>query len=71
MKILVDAMGGDNAPLCVLQGAADAVREFGDGMELVLLGQADVIEKTAKENNISLDGMEVIDCRRHHARRPR
>lgn len=63
MKILVDAMGGDNAPLCVLQGAADAVREFGDGMELVLLGQADVIEKTAKENNISLDGMEVIDCR--------
>ena len=22
MKILIDAMGGDNAPLCVLQGAA-------------------------------------------------
>ena len=31
MKILVDAMGGDNAPLCVLQGAADALREFGEG----------------------------------------
>ena len=45
------------------KGAADAAREFGDGMELVLLGQADVIEKTAKENNISLDGMEIIDCR--------
>ena len=39
MKILVDAMGGDNAPLCVLQGAADALREFGEGMQLVLLGQ--------------------------------
>ena len=39
MKILVDAMGGDNAPLCVLQGAAQAMAEFGDGMELVLLGE--------------------------------
>ena len=32
MKILVDAMGGDNAPLCVLQGASQAAAEFGDGM---------------------------------------
>ena len=24
MKILVDAMGGDNAPLCVLQGVSQA-----------------------------------------------
>ena len=38
MKILVDAMGGDNAPLCVLQGVSQAAAEFGDGMELVLLG---------------------------------
>ena len=33
MKILVDAMGGDNAPLCVLQGVSQAAAEFGDGME--------------------------------------
>ena len=63
MKILVDAMGGDNAPLCVLQGAADALREFGDGMQLVLLGQKEVIEQTAKDNGIALDGMELVDCR--------
>ena len=63
MKILVDAMGGDNAPLCVLQGAADALREFGDGMQLVLLGRKEVIEQTAKDNGIALDGMELVDCR--------
>ena len=63
MKILVDAMGGDNAPLCVLQGAADALREFGEGMQLVLLGQREVIEQTAAEHGISLDGMEIVDCR--------
>ena len=39
MKILVDAMGGDNAPLCVLQGASQAAAEFGDGMTLALLGE--------------------------------
>ena len=33
MKILVDAMGGDNAPLCVLQGVSQAAAEFGDGMD--------------------------------------
>ena len=26
MKIIVDMMGGDNAPLAVLEGAAQAVR---------------------------------------------
>ena len=63
MKILIDAMGGDNAPLCVLQGAADALREFGGGMQLVLLGRREVIEQTAKDNGIALDGMELVDCR--------
>ena len=46
MKILVDAMGGDNAPLCVLQGASQAAAEFGDGMELVLLGEEAAIKTT-------------------------
>ena len=41
MKILIDAMGGDNAPLCVLQGAAQAAAEFGDGMTLEI-GRAHV-----------------------------
>ena len=38
MKILVDAMGGDNAPLCVLQGVSQAAAEFGDGMDWCWLG---------------------------------
>ena len=29
MKIIVDMMGGDNAPLAVLEGAAQAVKEYG------------------------------------------
>ena len=36
MKIIVDMMGGDNAPLAVLEGAAQAVKEYG----VQLIGQA-------------------------------
>ena len=50
MKILVDAMGGDNAPLCVLQGASQAAAEFGDGMELVLLGEFDDLADDMRRN---------------------
>ena len=62
MKILVDAMGGDNAPLCVLQGVSQAAAEFGDGMELVLLGEEKAIRDCAKENKIDLAPFEIVNC---------
>lgn len=37
MKIIVDAMGGDNAPDCNVKGALAAVREY--GVEVVLVGR--------------------------------
>ena len=36
MKIIIDAMGGDNAPKSNVQGAVDAQKEF--GIEIVLVG---------------------------------
>lgn len=42
MKIALDAMGGDNAPLETVKGAIDAAREY--GVEIVLVGQPDAIE---------------------------
>ena len=62
MKILVDAMGGDNAPLCVLQGVSQAAAEFGGGMELVLLGEEKAIRDCAKENKIDLAPFEILNC---------
>lgn len=63
MKILVDAMGGDNAPQAVLQGAAQAVQEFGSGMTLALLGDADALRQCAAQNGIDLAPFELIDCK--------
>ena len=36
MKIIVDAMGGDNAPLEIVKGCVLAVEEY--GIEVVLVG---------------------------------
>ena len=60
MKIILDAMGGDNAPLAVLQGAAAAVKEY--GVDLILTGQEKVIRECAEKNGVSLQGMEIVDC---------
>lgn len=59
MKIIVDAFGGDNAPLEILKGSADAVKEY--GVEILLVGSEEKINSCAKENNISLENMEIMD----------
>lgn len=56
-KIIVDAFGGDNAPLEVVKGAALAVKEL--GVQIILTGNEEKIKKCAEENEISLDGIET------------
>lgn len=57
MKIAVDAFGGDNAPLSVIRGAHDASREY--GVNIILTGDKDIIEKCAADNKIDLAGIEI------------
>ncbi len=61
MKILIDVMGGDNAPLEIIKGTMLAVDEFGIE-EIVLLGDKSIIEKCVKENNIELKNTSVVHC---------
>lgn len=58
MKIIVDAFGGDNAPLEVLKGAAEAVQKL--DVEVVLTGNEKIIRETAEKNGISLDKISII-----------
>ena len=58
MKIIVDAFGGDNSPLAVIQGSADAVKDF--GISVILSGDEAKIKQVAKDNNVSLNGIEII-----------
>ena len=57
MKIIVDAFGGDNAPLEVIKGSAMAVEKL--DVEVILVGNEEKIKSTASENNISLNGISI------------
>lgn len=57
MKIIVDAFGGDNAPLEVIKGSAMAVKEL--DVDIILVGKEETIKKVAKENEISLDKISI------------
>lgn len=65
MKIIVDAMGGDNAPHAAVLGAVQGGKQF--GVDLTLVGQGDAILKVLEENGIKElpSGVEIAhasDC---------
>lgn len=60
MKIIVDAFGGDNAPLEIMKGCAQAVEQL--DLDIMLTGREDEIRRVAKENEISLNRMEIVDA---------
>lgn len=59
MRIIIDAMGGDNAPMEIVRGAVDAQREF--GVEIALVGRRDEVEKCLAECGAGAgDGISVV-----------
>ncbi len=63
MRIIVDAFGGDNAPLEIIKGAALAVAEYGStGLDVLLTGREAEIRRVAAQNGISLDGIAIANA---------
>ena len=64
MKIIVDAMGGDNAPLEIVRGALDAHRE--SGVEILLVGRTAEVLKAVEQCGMKdlPAGVEIKDARR-------
>lgn len=60
MKIILDAFGGDNAPLAALDGAQQAVKEY--GVEIVAVGDIEKMKKVCDENNISTENIEFLQA---------
>ena len=58
MKIIIDAMSGDNAPHEIIKGALLAKKEFSCG--IILVGDEAVIRESAANQNLSLDGVEIV-----------
>jgi len=60
VKIIVDAMGGDNAPLSNVKGSVEAVREL--GVEVILTGRGDEIMAALHEAGCDAPppGIEIV-----------
>lgn len=57
MKIIVDAFGGDNAPLEVIKGSIIATQKL--NVEVVLVGDEQKIKSCCKDNNLVLDKITI------------
>ena len=62
MKIILDAMGGDNAPLAFLEGGFRAAQEL--GVEVILVGRVEELLKLMKDKGIETlpSGVELMDA---------
>ena len=61
MKIIVDVMGGDNAPLELVKGACRAYEET--GVDLLLVGNKEEIEGVAEQENLDISHFEILDAK--------
>ncbi|MEM1483924.1 phosphate acyltransferase PlsX [Oscillospiraceae bacterium PP1C4] len=59
VRIIVDAFGGDNAPLEILKGCELAVKEY--GVDIIACGSERIIRDVAQKNNISLNRISITD----------
>ena len=59
MKIIVDVMSGDNAPLELLKGVDQAAAELSDS-EFIIVGNKNEIGKIAAANGIDITRFEIV-----------
>jgi phosphate acyltransferase len=60
VRIAIDAMGGDHAPLVNVDGAVAAAREFGIGS--LLVGKTAELEPLLRESGYSGSDIEIVDA---------
>lgn len=60
MNIIVDAFGGDNAPLEIIKGCVDAVKEY--GISVTLTGDENKIKKVFVDNSLSQENISIYNC---------
>lgn len=62
MKVAIDAMGGDNAPVATIKGTVEALNELGN-LEIILVGKREVIEKELSKYKVDMERVEIVDAR--------
>lgn len=60
MRIILDGMGGDNAPEAIVEGAIEAIKEIGD--EIVIIGNEVLITEYIKKFGYDGDKITVVNA---------
>ncbi len=61
MRIVVDAHGGDHAPLEILKGCCMAVKEIKD-LSILLVGRKNELQQVMTDNGLPTDLFEMVDA---------
>uniref|UniRef100_Q3AQ08 Phosphate acyltransferase n=1 Tax=Chlorobium chlorochromatii (strain CaD3) TaxID=340177 RepID=Q3AQ08_CHLCH len=60
LTIVVDAMGGDNAPACVVEGTVQALQESSNRFNVILIGQSEKVEPLLAAHDCSALNLRFI-----------
>jgi len=60
IKIIVDAMGGDNSPEAQVKAAVRAAKEL--DVQIILVGRINELKKVLSDNGLSDNGLTIIDA---------
>lgn len=60
MKIIIDVMSGDNAPLELIKGAIMAKESL--GVDITAVGNEEVIKRIAAEESLDIGGIEIVNA---------
>ncbi|MDD2447793.1 MAG: phosphate acyltransferase PlsX [Tissierellia bacterium] len=60
MKIIVDGMGGDNAPTEIVKGTVDAVNEY--GIDAIIVGKEQLIKDELNKYNFIYEKIEILNA---------
>lgn len=58
MRIVIDGMGGDNAPLSTVKGAVDAIKEY--SVDLVITGDKETLENEFSKYEFDRSRLEIV-----------
>ena len=68
MNIIVDAFGGDNAPLEIIKGCVEAVAEY--NINVTLTGDETKIKNVFSENSLSMNNIDICPVSYTHLTLP-
>lgn len=60
MRVIIDVMGGDNAPDEILKGAFSAAKKY--NIDLTLVGKIEAIREFIEKNQVSMERIEIVSA---------